>query len=150
MSKIDLFDSVFYIILGCIVFVCASNNTADFTAVGPAFFPRMIATAMIAVNVIRLILLFYSKSKWKNEYKSANREGVKSFLLIIVSLLAYYLMNYLVGFPVATVIFVFCLCYLLGEKKIIHNIVYSLAISGIITSIFKWILVLPLPQGIIL
>lgn len=150
MSKIDLFDSVFYIILGCIVFVFASNNTAEFTAVSPAFFPRMIATAMITVNIIRLILLFYPKSKREYEYKTVNREGLKSFLLITISLLAYYVMNYIVGFPVATVIFVFCLCYLLGEKKIILNIVYSLAISGIITSIFKWILVLPLPQGIIL
>ena len=149
MSKIDLFDSVFYIILGCIVFVCASSNTAEFTAVSPAFFPRMIAIVMIAVNIMRLIFLFYPKNKEIYEYKKVNREGIKSFLLITISLLSYYIINYIVGFPVATVIFIFCLCYLLGERKIIQNLIYSIVISGIITSIFKWILVLPLPQGVI-
>ena len=148
MSKIDFFDSLIYILLGCLVFFYAKNNTAEFTAVSPAFFPRMIASVLIFVNILRLTLLIYNRDGNQYHLKNINKADIISFVFVILSLFTYYFLNYLIGFTSSTILFIFCLCYLLGEKKVIQNLIFAFVISGVITSIFKWILVLPLPQGI--
>ncbi|OGP52468.1 MAG: hypothetical protein A3K30_05600 [Deltaproteobacteria bacterium RBG_13_51_10] len=61
--------------------------------------------------------------------------------------IGYLLLTNVLGFATSTFLFLFVLMTLLKQKRIILRIGASMAASLIVWAIFKYFLVIPLPEG---
>lgn len=149
MKTAKLIDPICFIILGVLTLYFAQAHQDENVVVSPAFFPRMVAVLMIIMNLIRIIIMFFKEENFDSNRPPMTGAGYKSALIALAVLVAYFTLNYLIGFLLATIVFVFGLMYLLGNHRFIQNAVFCLVVAFSISAIFKYVLVLPLPEGLL-
>jgi len=112
---------------------------------GPDLFPRILSILMIILAVGLIVNAFLGKS-----LKQEDRIDPRGFLRVLLSIgicIGYLLLINVAGFATSTFLFLFVLMTLLKQKKIILRIGASLAVSLIVWAIFRYFLVIPLPEG---
>ena len=149
MKKAEWIDPVAYVLIGVVTIFFSRQYDAEYYTIGPGFFPMMIAFLMIAINSFRVVLLLIKSVSDPPVFLPMTKAAYHSFFIILSALTAYFICNFFLGFLVSTSIFVFIMMYLLGNHSIWQNAVFSLLVSISISAVFKWILVLPLPQGML-
>jgi|GEM_PF-4493724 len=149
MKTAKLIDPLCFIALGGLTLYFAQAHQDENVIVSPAFFPRMVAILMIIMNLLRIITIIFKQEKVESNQPPLTRTGYKSVLIALASLVGYFGLNYLIGFLLSTIIFVFGLMYLLGNRRFLQSAVFCLAVAFSISAIFKYVLVLPLPQGVL-
>jgi putative tricarboxylic transport membrane protein len=145
--------SLFFILLGIALYwfsqdIRPARQLAD---PGPAFFPRVIAASMI---VFSLVLMFQptKSSLRKDNEQPINRAGLAKLLLSSVLTIVYVFALNLIGFVIATVIYLTATMWILSPKNP-RQLPLFIILSAVITaalmfSLTRWLGIAP-PEGIL-
>ena len=74
------------------------------------------------------------------------RGFVRALIAIAVSI-AYLLLMQVIGFAMATCVFLFVLMAFLGQKGMARRILSSISVALMVWIIFRYFLVIPIPTG---
>jgi putative tricarboxylic transport membrane protein len=117
--------------------------TAEFYTIGPGFFPRLLAALLIIANIARLLYSLKGIDSPEPQVQNDHRP-----LLIFTSIFALYAIgNYFLGFTLSSIVFLYVLMSVLGNRSKVQKIIVCLVVTFGVKAIFKWVLVLPLPAG---
>jgi len=122
--------------------------------VGPEFFPRYLSVFLFLLCLILLIKALLTKKENDTPApainffaKSEEGKGLRRMAACaLVLLLLIFLWSYL-GFLIATPIAVFVLQYILGNRKWVPMVIYSIVAPVVIFLIFKFVLGIEMPLG---
>ena len=147
-KKRNLVVSVLFLAFGIFLFVQAMGVKHMMkNDVGSGFFPKVIAVAIIAVSLIRLIMALKEEEK---EAKKANSDMLGGWMTIVLVGL-YVLAFNEVGFLISTVIYLFLQMLVLTptEKRSLPLLgTISVAAPGFIYALFVYAINTPLPTGL--
>lgn len=114
-----------------------------------AVFPRTIGYILLVLSSY-----YFIQSIWKNRTKAAfadiDRRRVASMCLFLI---AYVWLIWLVGFLLASMLFIFTVVWYLQEKdvhfriKLYRALICSLSISIGFYALFRYVFIVPLPTG---
>jgi putative tricarboxylic transport membrane protein len=117
--------------------------------IGSGFMPKIVAGAIIAVSLIKLVLTLFSKSDEREEKGDMDLSGG---LWTIALLATYVILFNILGFLVSSALYLFFQMTVLSNEKN-RKIGLFLAISIIfpilIYVLFVYIIEMPLPEGIL-
>jgi putative tricarboxylic transport membrane protein len=120
-------------------------QTKEIYGYGPEFFPRLLAVLMSILGLALIINALRGKSLKMGE--RIDPQGFLRMLLSIAICLGYIFLMNLLGFATATFVFLFALMTFLKQKGIFIRIFSSLVTSVSVWAIFRYFLVIPLPEG---
>jgi len=114
---------------------------------GPDFFPRVLAV-MMAILAVGLIL----QARAGHSLKMGERIDPKGFVRMLICIaicIGYLFLTTLLGFAAATFVFLFTLMTFLRQKGMLVRILSSVATSLTVWAIFRYFLIIPLPEGLL-
>ncbi len=121
-------------------------------ALNPGFYPQMLAVILAVLSIILIITTFLKKTDVKDEPMFKDRKSTILFIITVALLLLYPFILANIGFAVATFIFITSLTFTLSEdrkKKIPINLLVSLGTTTIIYLVFRVVLKIPFPTGVL-
>lgn len=147
MKKVDLGTGTGLLILSAWLF-WYSGRYRELTVhvYGPDLFPRILAVIMIGLATGLIINALLGKS-----LRMEDRIDPRGFLRVLVSIaicIGYLFLIPALGFATATGFFLFILMTLLRQRPILIRVFSSITTSMIVWAIFRYFLVIPLPQGL--
>jgi hypothetical protein len=115
---------------------------------GPDLFPRILASMMflLAVGLITNAYL-------GNSLKQEDRIDVRGFLRVLVAIaicIGYLFLIHLLGFASSTFVFLLALMTLVRQRGIWVRLFACLATALVVWAIFRYFLVIPLPEGLLI
>ena len=110
--------------------------------VGAGFFPRAISIMIFVCGIVIII----GEIKKNSTEPLMNTYIRKSLLMSLLSLAYIYFMG-MVGFVLLTPIYIAVLLFLIGQKKIVLNIAYSVGITAMIYLVFGMFFNVRLPTS---
>ncbi|CEI81701.1 hypothetical protein J18TS1_38400 [Oceanobacillus oncorhynchi subsp. incaldanensis] len=154
-------DYIFYsIVMIFAIFFLASTpqiqSTNQSFIIGPATWPYILLILMIFLGLYGIVSTLIKAKVMKSEELIAKEEAApvkKIFHLSIpvVSLLVviiYVLLLNVIGFIFSTVLFLYGITLLLGTKKQLTAILFSIITMVVFVILFSVLLQIPLPRGI--
>lgn len=154
-----LFD-VFLIVL-FLVFLFLSNDISDVTIgkdnLGSAGFPRLIAIVailLLALVITQKIRVIVKARKMTADGEQQIEKGskisnslYKRLFSMIILLVFYILFLKQLGFVLETAVFIFLSLTILGERKYLRSIIFSVVFTAMLVIIFGKIFFIALPRG---
>jgi hypothetical protein len=113
---------------------------------GPDLFPRVLAAAMIILAILLIVNAVRGKCLEKEDHIDPG--GFLRVLVAIGICIVYLVSTNILGFATSTFLFLFVLMGLLKQKGIFLRIGTSLAVTIAVWAIFRYFLVIPLPEGV--
>jgi putative tricarboxylic transport membrane protein len=142
---LDLILSLFSIVMFVGVFVLSASFPEPHEAqLGASVFPRIIAIILAVVS----IYIAFSSMKKKTQATVKIDNATKVFISFLI-LLLYGLFLKKVGFIILTPIFIAALLFLMRFSSVLINILTSILTTAGIYIVFKVLLSVPLPEGIL-
>lgn len=134
-------------ILGIVVFWQASRITffSD-ELLGPAFFPKFLAGALIFLGILLLLRTFFVRGLPAIDLEA---QGVGKIVMIIVVSVIYLATIEPVGFLITTPLLMFVLMMILKRGSLQSKIVFSMIFPIVSWVIFRSFLKIPLPWGVL-
>ncbi len=146
VKKEDIGIGVGLIILSIWLFLYVGRyRPVEIYIYGPDFFPRILAV-MMAILGLSLII----NAVLGNSLKMGDRIDPKGFVRLLISIgicIGYLFLTTILGFATATFVFLFILMTFLKQKGILLRIFSSVATALIVWAIFRYFLIIPLPEG---
>ena len=115
---------------------------------GPDLFPRILSLFMFFLATGLIINACLGRALQKDD-----RIDSRGFLRVLVSIgicVGYLFLAQILGFASSTCLFLFVMMTLLRQKNIWIRAIASLSTSLIVWSIFRYFLVIPLPEGLLM
>lgn len=132
--------AIFLMILGCLIFFWTRDYKQVPSGIGPAFFPRVVATMMLLFSVISMYL---ERNRELEGEVSPDRQAYAKIAITVASLIVMVLLMQYVH--VLAGIFVFFVLYLMLIAR--ESVKNTLLISGVGTVILYFtILALRIPM----
>ena len=148
MKKISIAITLFFIVLSSGVFFIARTYPPGVSgAMGPGFFPMIIAGIIIFLSVLVL-----RNTLKHSDNTASSSSAVKinvTVLLSLVILLVYILAMRILGFSLGSFLFLFGLMKFFKTKGLILPVVISVCTTVILYSIFTMFLSVQLPRSIL-
>ena len=120
--------------------------------IGPEFFPRYLAVGLFICSAILIIQSLVTKPK-KNEEKAPTispfDKGMQRLLVGIGIIIAYAALWEPLGFLIATPLSMIAIMLLLGYRKYLMMIIFSLGTTLVIFGAFSFFLNVTMPLGIL-
>ncbi len=146
MKKTDIGVGVALILLSVLVFVQAGTYAkATIYGYGPDFYPRILAVAMIVCGLI--LILQAARGKALEPTESIDPKGFVQMLLSIGLCIGYLFLMQVIGFAMATMVFLFVMMLFLRQRGGIKRIICSITVALAVWAIFRYILITPIPKG---
>ena len=145
MKKLSITITLFFIGIAVAVFFIASTYPGSSGgAMGPGFFPMIIA----GIVFFLCVLLLFSLRKQKDEGPAFFTKTTAVVFLSLVITAVYIAAIAFLGFPLATFLYLFGLMKFFSVKGWIFPLVLSASTTGIIYAVFTMFLSVRLPRGI--
>ena len=109
--------------------------------IGPAYFPRLLATMLLFFTLLQLYKTF------KSSEQEVSYSGVHKMAACLLSYILYIFTSNIWGYFVVTPIFILVILNILGSKKWLLNVLYTVIFTAFVYLVFYKILMLPLPAG---
>ncbi len=121
-----------------------------FVALSPSYYPRIVAYFLLAFGLLLMGLRFFkSQSQQQLQTKSFWRQHTFALSGIILLLFLYYAsLNYL-GFVLSSVVALFLLLLIAGERKLWALIVIPLVLPFALYYFFTHVANIPIPAGVL-
>lgn len=146
MKKADIGVGIGLIVLSLWVFWKSHTyREATIYIYGPNFFPQIIAVLTIVCALALIVRALLGKSLALTD-RIDGRGFVRALIAIAVSI-AYLLLMQVIGFAMATCVFLFVLMAFLGQKGMARRILSSISVALMVWIIFRYFLVIPIPTG---
>lgn len=158
MRRTDYIIGLILILLG--IFIYFSSYSIPVMAivektgmVNSRFFPKLCAISLIVFSILMILenyILTHKKEK-KLKDQDDKKEEIDGIRLIVAAALSFmYLITYqYLGHLVSSFIFISVFMYFLSTRNLFLLISVPAAISFLIYAVFKILLGVPLPKGII-
>jgi len=149
MKKVDIGVGGGLLTLSIWLF-CYAGRYKDLAVMGygPDLFPRILASMMIFLALGLIINALLGKS-----LKKEDNIDPRGFLRVLISIgicIGYLFLINGLGFATSTFLFLFVLMTLLKQKRIFLRIGASFIVSITVWFIFRYVLVIPLPEGLLI
>lgn len=121
-------------------------------ALNPSFYPQMLAIILGVLSIILIITTSLKKTDSKDEPMFKDRKSTILFIITVALLLLYPILLSNIGFAVATFIFITSLTFTLSDnrkQKLFINLGVSLGTTTLIYLVFRVVLKIPFPSGIL-
>jgi len=142
---LDLFLGILSVVLLVGVFVLSASFPEPHEAqLGAAVFPRIIALILAVVGVYISFRALKKRSDAAVDINNAKKVFISFFILLL-----YGLFLKKVGFIILTPIFIAVLFFLMKFSNVVINLLTSILTTAGIYVIFKVLLSVPLPEGIL-
>ena len=146
MKKEDIGTGIGLLILSTWLFWYVGKYQAkEIYGYGPEFFPRLLAVLMFVLGLALIVNAL--RGKFLKMGERIEPQGFLRLLLSIAICLGYIFLMNILGFAMATFVFLFALMTFLKQKGIFIRIFSSLVTSVSVWAIFRYFLVIPLPEG---
>ena len=146
MKKADIGVGIGLIIISTWIFWYASEySKATSYYYGPNFFPQFLAIAMSTCAIILILNAIRGKSLAR-----LDRIHLKGFIRMVIAIaicIGYLFLMQAIGFAMGTSVFLYVLMMFIGQQGQVKRIASSIAVSLIVWAIFRYFLVIPLPNG---
>lgn len=123
------------------------NLTADYMAVSAAFFPTIVSAIMVAVSLIMLLFAFIKPDIV--EISDATKRAYIRGLLAILICVIYVAIFKPVGYIVSSVLAVFAMMLVFGNRKWKQMIIISVVFPVLLYLAFYYGLSTNLPSGVL-
>jgi putative tricarboxylic transport membrane protein len=161
MNKKDLIASVIFLFLAVILYTIASTypvKEGAYVVLNPGFYPKVLA---VILGFLSFLLIFDSIKKQSEQEdcppaqkkRLLKTRGGKLLVMTIFMLILYPFILEIIGFATAAFLFIFILILGLTENarsKIVKILAVSVFITGIMYLVFKVILRIPFPSGLLI
>ena len=119
--------------------------------IGPEFFPRRMAMGLFICSVVLVIQSILKKSKNDKPAPTISPldRGMQRLFVGIAIIIAYALCWELLGFLIITPLAMFGMMLLLGFRKYIVMVIFSIGTTAAVFSIFSFILNIYMPLGLL-
>lgn len=132
-----------------IVFLYAEQyKGAGVSQYGPNFFPQALAIFMLTASVLLVVQAFRGKSR--KDMESIDKVGFIRAGVTLGICIVYLFIMQIIGFFMATLLFLFALMTYIGHKGIVIRIISTLSVSLAVYGIFYFFLKIPLPEGLLI
>ena len=148
MKKANYIVGVLGIGLGAYIFAKASTFPANMSATDPgaAYFPKMLAILLIALCLGLIVSTLLKKGEGE---KLDFPPQVAHLIIAFAGLFVYCLLLKPLGFILDTLWFVFGMQYLLKSRNWVTMSIVSVATTAIIYVVFRMVLYVNLPNGVL-
>mgnify|MGYP004619295073 FL=1 len=139
------------LILSVVCLVCSRTYPklqADYMQVSASFFPTVVSVMMVAMSVIMLIEAIV-KPKYAEPLTPDQKKGYLRGLLAILNIIAYALLFKPLGYIVSSIIAVFLMMLIFGNRKWKIMIPISIILPIILYLVFYYLMQTALPAGIL-
>jgi len=117
------------IVLGCLMFYLVKDYKQVPSGIGPAFFPKVVATLLISLSIV-YIATHWNKEQ-KGEFVQKNGAGIKIILVCVMFIAAVLIMQYV--YPLLGIfLFLFGYLCLFSQVKWWKSIIVSLVGTGVL------------------
>ena len=146
MKKADIGVGIALIVFSVWVFLQSYTYRQTVIYVyGPNFFPQVLAVLM---TVCAIVLIFWAtKGKALPYTDRIDRRGFVRAIIAIGMSIGYLFLMQVIGFAMATGVFLFTLMAFLKQKGIVIRAASAVAVALIVWGIFRYLLVIPIPTG---
>ena len=145
-------DFFFCLVLICIaIFLLSISSTTlkvDESSLGPFFWPKTMLFGLLACGGIKLVFHFLKRRELTDQNNSNVTSDYRALVLIVVVTFAYFLGVVLVGYPIASVLFVIALCYLGGIRNLKLALSVSAGLTLVTSFLFVGLMYISLPRGV--
>jgi putative tricarboxylic transport membrane protein len=118
---------------------------------GPGHFPITVAGLLAFLAVLLFRQTFrsekYADSTVDDEQQSRNPQGSRNLVTGFGFFLAYVILVSVIGFVLASIVFVFCFIRLIGKFNYLLSGALALGIPALLWAVFAYLLTVPLPRG---
>ncbi len=147
MVKVSRIFSSIMILLGIYVISVASQFPPGTNGVlGPGFFPILLGILLIALSILQLVTS-RKEPREENTSSSADPQATRRVIISCLVVIAYMILINIVGFLVATPIFLFTIMWFFSVRKKSILFTTSLVTTGLLYFIFLQFLSVSLPTG---
>lgn len=148
MKKADIGAGVGLLLLSIAVFWKAFEyRQAAIYIYGPNFFPQLLALLLGICAIALIVRALQGKALRQNERIDA--QGFLRMVLAIGICIGYLLLMQVIGFALATMVFLFALMTFLQQQGMLKRIGNSVGVALIVWAIFRYFLVIPIPTGML-
>jgi hypothetical protein len=148
MKKADIGAGVGLLLFSIAVFLKAFEyRQAVIYVYGPNFFPQLLALLLGICAIALIVKALQGKALQQND-----RIDAQGFLRMVLSIgicIGYLLLMQVIGFALATMVFLFVLMTFLEQQGMIKRIGSSVVVALIVWAIFRYFLVIPIPTGML-
>lgn len=148
MKRANIISAILFLILSIIVII-STNQFPDFSGegvTGPDFFPKALAIILVGLSILLFVNTILSKDNAKTGLFDKN--AIRAYITIVAVLVYVVLMNIL-GFIIVNFVFLFGSIRYYGLKNYLKIALTSVVGTAGIYCVFKILLAVPLPTGII-
>jgi putative tricarboxylic transport membrane protein len=150
VKRIDILSGLIGILIGGYVLVTCQSFPQDVVMkIGPAFFPEILAGGLALFSALLILQALLGRSVGEAQKLSLRDKGIQRILLALAGMIVYCALLKPVGFIIATIPFIMCYMFLLGNRKILQYLWVPAAITAGVYLVFEKLLVLSLPTGLL-
>jgi len=148
VKNVDIGVSIGLIILSIAVFLKANTyRQATIYIYGPNFFPQFLAVLTCLCAVVLLVRAIRGNVLPQTDH--IDKEGFLRMLSAIGICIVYLLLMQVIGFAIATSVFLFVLMALLHQVGMVTRILSSIVVALAVWVIFRFFLLIPIPTGML-
>ena len=148
MKKADIFVGLLILFLSVSVFVMTQQFVGKvYTGYGPDRFPRFLAVVWSVLGIMLIVNAVRNKF-FEEDMKITAYGLIRVSVVLGMTIAALIAMNF-IGFITATMIYIFVIMSYLKEKSWTGRIITSVGVTLGIYLIFKYVMVIPLPEFIL-
>lgn len=148
LKKPDIISGLIGILFGVYILVTAARFPQDVVmGIGPAFFPMMLALALIFFSCLLICFAFLGKSKGTVEKFNFKDPGKQRAIIALIVTIIYSLLLNVLGFIVTTILYLFGLMFLLEKRDYLSMSLISVGLTLGVFIIFEKLLHIALPVG---
>jgi putative tricarboxylic transport membrane protein len=94
-----------------------------------------------------ILILKASQGRTLPQTEHIHLRGFVRMLIAIAICIGYLFLMQVIGFAMATGVFLFVLMMFIGQKGLLKRVTSSVVVSLIVWAIFRYFLIIPLPTG---
>lgn len=150
MKKADIIAACIGLALCIYIWISSEDFPPDVVMhIGPEFFPRIIAVLLAIACLTLLGQALISNSAEKAETLSLSDPGIRRGLVVLAMTVVYILVMDILGFLIATVVFMMFMMYLLKLRNYIKMLMWSIGTAIVVNLAFTGLLEIQLPLGLL-
>jgi len=115
---------------------------------GPELFPRILASAMFVLAVGLIVNACLGKSL--KQTGSIDGRGLLRVAVAIAICIGYLFLIHVLGFASSTFLFLFAMMALVRQQGIWLRVFAAATTALLVWAIFRYLLIIPLPEGLLL
>lgn len=152
----DIIAGIVFFAFAGLLYIAAGfmpTRTGGIPALNTGFYPRILAILLAVLSVLMVIEALRTQNTTKVQSWWNTKTAFLMFLVTLVMLVLYVFVMKIFGFATASLLFITALMWMLTDKqgrKPFLILGVSVGITALIYIIFKMILSIPFPQGLLI